>query len=73
MLSTSIKFPIGRELRDHYNATVPSFPARIEQWGEIKDVDSGTADEVHPTNYAARRSTPAMRIQENMSMSNNGR
>ena len=61
--------PTGRELRDHYNATVPS-----KRGGEIKDVDPGTTDEVHPMDYAARQSIPeTIRIQEDMSTSKKGR
>ncbi|EJK52831.1 hypothetical protein THAOC_27860 [Thalassiosira oceanica] len=42
---------------DHQSATVPD-----ERWDKIEDVDRGTADEVHPTDYAARQSIPAIRI-----------
>ena len=71
MLSTSIKFPIaaGKSETYHYNATVPS-----KRGGEIKDVDPGTTDEVHPMDYAARQSIPeTIRIQEDMSTSKKGR
>ena len=72
MLSTSIKFLIaaGNSETDHYNTTVPS----NERGDEIKDVDQGTTDEVHPTAYAARQSIPeTIRIQEDMSTSKKGR
>ncbi|EJK57110.1 hypothetical protein THAOC_22884, partial [Thalassiosira oceanica] len=39
----------------HQSAIVPN-----ERWDKIKDVDRGTADEVHTTNYAARRPTLAI-------------
>jgi len=78
MLSTSIKFPVAAGNSDPYNATELSFPARNERRGASlrTDMDPGTTNEVHPMAYAARQSIPAIpaiRIQEDMPTSNNGR
>lgn len=70
MISTSIKFPIAAGNSE--TTTTPQH--HRSEGGEIKDVDPGTTDEVHPTDYAARQSIPeTIRIQEDMSTSKKGR
>lgn len=70
MLSTSIKFPIAAGNSE--TTTTPQH--HRSEGGEIKDVDPGTTDEVHPTDYAARQSIPeTIRKQEDMSTSKKGR
>lgn len=70
MLSTSIKFPIAAGNSE--TTTTPQY--HRSEGGEIKDVDPGTTDEVHPMDYAARQSIPeTIRKQEDMSTSKKGR
>lgn len=70
MLSTSIKSPIAAGNSE--TTTTPQY--HRSEGGEIKDVDPGTTDEVHPTDYAARQSIPeTIRKQEDMSTSKKGR